>query len=121
VDGRDDAVLAKVGPAEADRAARTPPGGAQGRRLAGERLRRAILAGDMAPGQRLVEEELAGLFGVTRASLRGALFDLAADAAGKQQRGHESRAVTMKDCPPARPFRPATSASHILKQLHNVR
>ena len=32
----------------------------------------------MAPGQRLVEEELAGMLGVTRASLRAALFDLAA-------------------------------------------
>jgi len=41
----------------------SPVSGAQGRRLAGERLRRAILAGDMAPGQRLVEEELAGLLG----------------------------------------------------------
>jgi len=106
VDGRDDAVLATVGPAEAGRAARTPLGGAQGRRLAGERLRRAILAGDMAPGQRLVERH----HGPTRPT-----------AAGKQQRGHESRAVTMKGCPSAGPPRPATSASHILKQLHNVR
>ena len=48
---------AEAGPAEAGPAARRPLGGAQGRRLAGERLRQAILAGDMAPGQRLVEEE----------------------------------------------------------------
>ena len=48
--------------------------GATGRRLAVERLRQAILAGDMAPGQRLIEEELAGMLGVTRASLRAALF-----------------------------------------------
>jgi DNA-binding GntR family transcriptional regulator len=53
--------------------------GAPGRRLAAERLRRAILAGDMAPGQRLVEEELAATLGVTRASLRAALFDLTAE------------------------------------------
>lgn len=33
----------------------------------------------MAPGQRLVEEELAGTLGVTRASLRAALFDLTAE------------------------------------------
>ncbi len=70
--------------------------GAQGRRLAGDRLRRAILAGDMAPGQRLVEEELAGLLGVTRASLRGALFDLAADGLAERipNRGARVRAVT---------------------------
>jgi DNA-binding GntR family transcriptional regulator len=73
--------------------------GAQGRRLAGERLRRAILAGDMAPGQRLVEEELAGLLGVTRASLRGALFDLAADGLAERipNRGARVRAVTMAE------------------------
>jgi DNA-binding GntR family transcriptional regulator len=53
--------------------------GEPGRRLAGGRLREAILAGDMAPGQRLVEEELAGMLGVTRASLRAALFDLVAE------------------------------------------
>ncbi|HLN69229.1 MAG TPA: GntR family transcriptional regulator [Streptosporangiaceae bacterium] len=77
----------------------SPVSGAQGRRLAGERLRRAILAGDMAPGQRLVEEELAGLFGVTRASLRGALFDLAADGLAERipNRGARVRAVTMAE------------------------
>ena len=73
--------------------------GAQGRRLAGERLRRAILAGDMAPGQRLVEEELAGLFGVTRASVRAALFDLTADGLVERipNRGARVRAVTVAE------------------------
>jgi DNA-binding GntR family transcriptional regulator len=56
-----------------------PLAGARGRRQAGERLRRAILAGDMVPGQRLVEEELAAMTGVTRASVRAALFDLTAE------------------------------------------
>jgi len=42
-------------------------------------LRQAILSGDVAPGQRLVEEELAGVFGVTRQSLRAALLDLTAE------------------------------------------
>jgi 4-hydroxy-4-methyl-2-oxoglutarate aldolase len=42
-------------------------------------LRRAILGGDYAPGQRLVEEELAAALGVTRASLRAALLDLATE------------------------------------------
>jgi DNA-binding GntR family transcriptional regulator len=42
-------------------------------------LRQAILSGDLAPGQRLVEEELAGTLGVTRQSLRSALLDLTAE------------------------------------------
>ena len=62
-------------------------------------LRRAILAGDMAPGQRLVEEELAGLLGVSRASVREALFDLAADGLAERipNRGARVRAVTVDE------------------------
>ena len=92
--GHDDAA-----PAEAGRTARTPLGGAAGRQLAGERLRQAILAGDMAPGQRLVEEELAGMLGVTRASLRAALFDLTADGLVERipNRGARVRAVTVAE------------------------
>ena len=76
-----------------------PVAGATGRRLAVERLRQAILAGDMAPGQRLVEEELAGTLGVTRASLRAALFDLAADGLVERipNRGARVRAVTLDE------------------------
>jgi DNA-binding GntR family transcriptional regulator len=94
VGGRDDAA-----PAEAGRTARTPLGGAAGRQLAGERLRQAILAGDMAPGQRLVEEELAAMLGVTRASLRAALFDLTADGLAERipNRGARVRAVTVAE------------------------
>src|SRR6185312_9863647 len=70
-----------------------------GRRLAGARLRQAILGGDMAPGQRLVEEELAGTLGVTRASLRAALFDLGADGLVERipNRGARVRAVTLDE------------------------
>ncbi len=77
----------------------TPLAGATGRRLAGERLRQAILAGDMAPGQRLVEEELAGMLGVTRASLRAALFDLTAEGLVERipNRGARVRAVTLDE------------------------
>ena len=94
VEGRDDAVSA-----EADRAAWTPLAGAAGRRLAVERLRQAILAGDMAPGQRLVEEELAGMLGVTRASLRAALFDLTADGLVERipNRGARVRVITLDE------------------------
>ena len=62
---------------------RPTPGGPQAgepaRTHALAALRRAILSGDVAPGQRLVEEELAATFGVTRQSLRAALLDLAAE------------------------------------------
>ena len=71
--------------------------GEPGRRSAAERLRQAILAGDMAPGQRLIEEELAEMFGVTRASVRGALFDLAAEGLVERipNRGARVRVVTI--------------------------
>ena len=80
-----------------DAAPTAPVAGAAGRRLAGERLRQAILAGDMAPGQRLVEEELAGMLGVTRASLRAALFDLTSEGLVERipNRGARVRVVTL--------------------------
>jgi DNA-binding GntR family transcriptional regulator len=79
--------------------ATVPVAGASGRRRAVERLRQAILAGDMAPGQRLVEEELAGMLGVTRASLRAALFDLAAEGLVERvpNRGARVRAITLDE------------------------
>src|SRR5580704_2540707 len=62
---------------------RPTPGGPQAgepaRTHALAALRQAILSGDVAPGQRLVEEELAAMLGVTRQSLRAALLDLTAD------------------------------------------
>jgi DNA-binding GntR family transcriptional regulator len=84
---------------EPDGAAGQRLAGATGRRLAGERLRRAIVAGDMAPGQRLVEEELAGMLGVTRASLRAALFDLAAEGLVERipNRGARVRPITLDE------------------------
>jgi len=73
--------------------------GEPGRQFAAARLRQAILAGDMAPGQRLVEEELAGTLAVTRASLRTALFDLAAEGLVERipKRGARVRAVTLDE------------------------
>ena len=73
--------------------------GEPGRRFAAERLRQAIVSGDMAPGQRLVEEELAGLLVVTRASLRAALFDLTAEGLVERipNRGARVRAVTLEE------------------------
>src|SRR5580698_6164981 len=70
--------------------------GEEGRQHAVARLRQAIVTGDMAPGQRLVEEELAGAFEVTRASLRQALIDLTADGLVERipNRGARVRAIT---------------------------
>ncbi|MGD0602881.1 MAG: GntR family transcriptional regulator [Streptosporangiaceae bacterium] len=83
-----------------DDADRGEPGrGEPGRRMAVGRLRRAILGGEMAPGQRLVEEELAGMLAVTRASLRAALFELAAEGLVERipNRGARVRVVTLDE------------------------
>jgi DNA-binding GntR family transcriptional regulator len=87
------------GRATEGRVGRAVLAGAAGRQRAGEQLRQAILAGDMAPGQRLIEEELAGMLGVTRASLRGALFDLAAEGLVERipNRGARVRVVTIAE------------------------
>jgi DNA-binding GntR family transcriptional regulator len=73
--------------------------GENGRQHAAQRLRRAITAGDMAPGQRLVEEELAELFGVTRASLRAALIDLTSAGLVERipNRGARVRVITLEE------------------------
>lgn len=63
-----------------------PREGEAARQAALTALRGAILSGDMAPGQRLVEAELAETFGVTRASVRAALIELT--SAGLVERIH---------------------------------
>jgi DNA-binding GntR family transcriptional regulator len=78
--------------------------GTSGAPLAGEAarahahaaLRHSVLSGDLAPGQRLVEEELAGTLGVTRQSLRAALLDLTAEGLVERipNRGARVRVVT---------------------------
>jgi DNA-binding GntR family transcriptional regulator len=62
-------------------------------------LRQAILSGDFAPGQRLIEEELAGTLGVTRQSLRAALLDLTAEGLVERipNRGARVRIVTPEE------------------------
>jgi DNA-binding GntR family transcriptional regulator len=53
-----------------------PQAGEAARNHAFAVLRQAILSGDYSPGQRLIEEDLAGTLGVTRQSMRAALLDL---------------------------------------------
>jgi DNA-binding GntR family transcriptional regulator len=68
-----------------------PGTGEQAKQLAFAKLRQAILRGEMAPAQRLVENELAEEFGVTRASIRAALIDLASEGLVERIRNRGSR------------------------------
>ncbi|MFD7458028.1 MULTISPECIES: GntR family transcriptional regulator [unclassified Streptomyces] len=76
-----------------------PGSGEQAKQLALSRLRQAILRGEMAPAQRLVENELAEQFGVTRASIRAALIDLEAQGLVERirNRGSRVRVVTVEE------------------------
>src|SRR6201998_1318765 len=82
---------------------RPTPGGPQAgepaRTHALAALRQAILAGAVAPGQRLVEEELAAMLGVTRQSLRAALLDLTAEGLVERipNRGARVRVVSVQE------------------------
>ena len=73
--------------------------GEAARRHALAALRQAILSGDLAPGQRLVEEELAGMLEVTRQSLRAALLDLTAEGLVERipNRGARVRVVSTEE------------------------
>ncbi|MEF9907912.1 GntR family transcriptional regulator [Streptomyces sp. P9-A2] len=76
-----------------------PSTGEQVKRHAFAQLRQAILRGDMAPAQRLVENELAEQFGVTRAGIRAALIDLEVQGLVERirNRGSRVRVVTVEE------------------------
>jgi DNA-binding GntR family transcriptional regulator len=73
--------------------------GAAGAHLAAVALRDALGRGDLAPGQRLVEGDLAEAYGVTRASVRAALIDLTADGLVERipNRGARVRVVSVEE------------------------
>jgi DNA-binding GntR family transcriptional regulator len=73
--------------------------GAAATRKAVTALRTALFDGDLAPGQRLVEGELAELYGVSRASVRAALIDLASDGLVERipNRGARVRVVSVAE------------------------
>jgi len=77
----------------------TPLEGAAATRHAVSVLRAALVAGDLAPGQRLVEADLAGSLGVNRASVRAALLDLSADGLVERipHRGARVRVVSVEE------------------------
>jgi DNA-binding GntR family transcriptional regulator len=105
---------------------RPTPGGPQAgepaRTHALAALRLAILSGDVAPGQRLVEEELAGMLGVTRASLRAALIDLAAEGLVERvpNRGARVRVVSTDEAVAITECRMALEALCAAKAAQNV-
>lgn len=74
-------------------------GDGNGRRDVSEALREAIVAGDYAPNQRLVEADLAAEYGASRASVRNALLKLASEGLVEQvqNRGSRVRAVSLDE------------------------
>jgi DNA-binding GntR family transcriptional regulator len=62
-------------------------------------LREAIRAGEMAPGQRLVELDLAEQLGVTRAAVRAALLDLTGEGLVERiaNRGARVRVIPLEE------------------------
>jgi DNA-binding GntR family transcriptional regulator len=71
--------------------------GAAGAQVALAALREALSRGDLAPGQRLIEGDLAGAYRVTRASVRAALIDLTAEGLVERipNRGARVRVVSV--------------------------
>ena len=64
-----------------------------------ERIRAAMVRGDYAPNQRLIEADLCEQYGANRAVIRSALQDLAADGLVEIQRnkGARVRAVSLAE------------------------
>jgi DNA-binding GntR family transcriptional regulator len=106
-------------------AAGTPGGprvGEAARAHAYTALRRSILGGDFAPGQRIVEEELAATLGVTRQSLRAALLDLTTEGLVERipNRGARVRVVSTAEAVQITECRMALEALCAVKAALNV-
>ncbi|KPC81887.1 GntR family transcriptional regulator [Streptomyces sp. NRRL S-4] len=73
--------------------------GRTGRSAVSSGIREALAAGDMVPGQRLVEQELSEVFRATRSSVREALQDLAAEGLVEliPRRGARVRVVSVEE------------------------
>ena len=73
--------------------------GAAGTRVVTDALRTALMAGDLSPGQRLVEADLAETYGVTRAAVRAALIELSSEGVLERipNRGARVRVVTVAE------------------------
>ncbi len=79
--------------------AKTLRSGQEAKQIVIRGLREAILAGEMSPGQRLVEAELMETFGTTRGSVRSAIDDLAAEGLVERipNRGARVRRVSLDE------------------------
>jgi DNA-binding GntR family transcriptional regulator len=107
-----------------------PPGPRPGELRAGEparahaldALRQAILDGDLAPGQRLIEEELAAELSVTRASLRAALIELTTEGLVERvpNKGARVRVVTADEAVAITECRMALEALCAVKAAERV-
>jgi DNA-binding GntR family transcriptional regulator len=73
--------------------------GAAGTRVVAEALRTALMQGDLSPGQRLVEAELAESYGVTRAAVRAALIELSTEGILERipNRGARVRVISIEE------------------------
>jgi DNA-binding GntR family transcriptional regulator len=73
--------------------------GAAGTRVVAEALRTALMRGDLSPGQRLVEAELAESYGVTRAAVRAALIELSTEGILERipNRGARVRVISVEE------------------------
>ncbi|MET8927257.1 GntR family transcriptional regulator [Streptomyces sp. NPDC004623] len=73
--------------------------GRAGRSAVAGGIKEALAAGDMVPGQRLVEQELSEVFGATRSSVREALQDLAAEGLVEliPRRGARVRVISVEE------------------------
>lgn len=80
------------------------------------------MSGDVAPGQRLVEEELATMLGVTRQSLRAALLDLTAEGLVERipNRGARVRVVSTDEAVAITECRMALEALCAVKAAQNI-
>lgn len=73
--------------------------GAKGRRHVSDQIKKALRAGELAPGQRLVEQDLADAYGTTRSAVRDALVDLSAEdiVVLIPQRGARVRVISVEE------------------------
>lgn len=85
-------------------------------------LRQAILDGELVPGQRLIEEELAADLSVTRASLRAALLELTAEGLVERvpNKGARVRVVTAEEAVAITECRMALEALCAVKAAERV-
>ncbi|MCL2470576.1 MAG: GntR family transcriptional regulator [Propionibacteriaceae bacterium] len=73
--------------------------GAKGRRHVSDQIKKALQHGELAPGQRLVEQDLADTYNASRSAVRDALVDLSAEdiIVLVPQRGARVRVISVEE------------------------